>query len=103
MTASAANPGPTVNRKFTLAARPVGMPKESDFRLVEAPIPALAEGQILLRTIFLSVDPYMRGRMNGVRTYADPVDIGQLMVGGTVGGVGQSRDPQFKVGGMGVG
>ena len=60
------------------------MPKESDFRLVEAPIPALANGQILLRTLFLSVDPYMRGRMTGVRTYADPVDIGQLLVGGTI-------------------
>jgi len=84
MTASTASPLPTVNRQFTLAARPVGMPKESDFRLVEAPIPALANGQILLRTLFLSVDPYMRGRMTGVRTYADPVDIGQLMVGGTV-------------------
>jgi leukotriene B4 12-hydroxydehydrogenase/15-oxo-prostaglandin 13-reductase len=98
MTASTASPVPTVNRQFTLAARPVGMPKESDFRLVEAPIPALANGQILLRTLFLSVDPYMRGRMTGVRTYADPVDIGQVMVGGTVGKVVQSTNPQFRVG-----
>src|SRR5271156_3760122 len=98
MTASAASPLPTINRQFTLAARPVGMPKESDFRLVEAPIPALANGQILLRTLFLSVDPYMRGRMTGVRTYADPVDIGQLMVGGTVGKVVQSTNPQFRAG-----
>src|SRR6202046_2258095 len=103
MTASAANPGPTVNRQFALAARPVGMPKESDFRLVEAPIPALADGQILLRTLFLSVDPYMRGRMTGVRTYADPVDIGQLMVGGTVGRVVQSTNPQFRAGDVAVG
>jgi NADPH:quinone reductase len=103
MTASAASPLPTVNRQFTLAARPVGMPKESDFRLVEAPIPALANGQILLRTIFLSVDPYMRGRMTGVRTYADPVDIGQLMVGGTVGKVVQSTNSQFRAGDFFVG
>src|SRR3984885_8670783 len=103
MTASAANPGPTVNRQFTLAARPVGMPKESDFHVVEAPIPALANGQILLRTLFLSVDPYMRGRMTGVRTYADPVDIGQLMVGGTVGKVVQSTNPQFRAGDVPVG
>jgi len=74
------------------------MPKVSDFELVSAPIPAAAEGQVLLRTLFLSVDPYMRGRMNGVRTYADPVDIGQLMVGGTVGEVVQSRNENFKVG-----
>ncbi|HXQ26467.1 MAG TPA: NADP-dependent oxidoreductase [Candidatus Acidoferrales bacterium] len=98
MTASTASPLPSVNRQFVLAARPVGMPKESDFRLASAPIPALASGQVLLRTLFLSVDPYMRGRMNGIRTYADPVDIGQLMVGGTVGKVVQSQNPAFHVG-----
>jgi NADPH:quinone reductase len=103
MTASAASPLPTVNRQFTLAARPVGMPKESDFRLVEAPIPTLTSGQILLRTLFLSVDPYMRGRMTGIRTYADPVDIGQLMVGGTVGTVVESTNPQFRAGDFVVG
>ena len=63
MTATTAAPRPTINRQFLLAARPVGMPKESDFRLVEAPIPALADGQLLLRTKFLSIDPYMRGRV----------------------------------------
>ena len=89
---------PSVNRQFVLAARPVGMPKESDFSLVEAPIPALASGQILLRTLYLSVDPYMRGRMTGIRTYADPVNIGQVMVGGTVGKVVQSLNAQFHQG-----
>jgi NADPH:quinone reductase len=103
MTASTATPLPAVNRQFLLAARPVGMPKVSDFRLVEAPIPALASGQILLRTLFLSVDPYMRGRMTGVRTYADPVDLGQLMVGGTVGEVVESLHPQFRAGDSVVG
>ena len=103
MTASTASPLPSVNRQFILAARPVGMPKESDFRLVSAPIPALAGGQVLLRTVFLSVDPYMRGRMNGIRTYADPVDIGQLMIGGTVGKVVQSQNPSFQVGDFVVG
>ncbi len=98
MTASTASPIPSVNRQFVLAARPVGMPKESDFRLVSAPMPSPASGQVLLRTLFLSVDPYMRGRMTGIRTYADPVDIGQLMVGGTVGKVVQSTNPQFHVG-----
>lgn len=98
MTATTTSPLPSVNRQFVLRARPVGMPKESDFQLVEAPIPALAQGQVLLRTLFLSVDPYMRGRMTGIRTYADPVDIGQVMVGGTVGKVIQSTHPQFSVG-----
>ena len=98
MSASSASPLPTSNRQFLLAARPVGMPKESDFQLVTAPIPALVDGQLLLRTLFLSVDPYMRGRMNGVRTYTDPIDIGQVMQGGTVGEVLQSRNPQFHVG-----
>ena len=79
------------------------MPKESDFRLVSAPLPALASGQVLLRTVFLSVDPYMRGRMNGIRTYADPVDIGQLMIGATVGKVAQSQNPAFQVGDIVVG
>src|SRR5690348_1585273 len=103
MTATTATPLPSVNRQFVLAARPVGMPKESDFRLVEAPIPALASGQFLIRTLFLSVDPYMRGRMTGIRTYADPVDIGQLMVGGTVGKVLQSQNPKFQAGDIVVG
>jgi NADPH:quinone reductase len=76
------------------------MPKESDFQLIEAPIPALTQGQVLLRTLFLSVDPYMRGRMTGIRTYADPVDIGQVMVGGTVGRVIQSTHPQFPAGNL---
>jgi len=98
MTASTASPVPSVNRQFVLAARPVGMPKESDFSLVEAPIPALANGEVLLRSMYLSVDPYMRGRMTGIRTYADPVNIGQVMVGGAVGKVVQSINPQFQPG-----
>jgi NADPH-dependent curcumin reductase CurA len=87
-----------VNRQFTVAARPVGMPKESDFQLVESPLLPLSDGQVLLRTLFLSVDPYMRSRMNGVRTYADPVNIGQVMIGGTVGQVVASKNPKFQPG-----
>jgi NADPH:quinone reductase len=98
MSVTTATPVPRVNRQFVLRARPVGMPKQSDFELVEAVIPALTERQVLLRSLFLSVDPYMRGRMTGIRTYADPVDIGQVMVGGTVGKVLQSTHPQFSVG-----
>jgi len=98
MSVTTVSPVPRQNRQFVLRARPVGMPKQSDFELVEVAIPALTERQLLLRSLFLSVDPYMRGRMTGVRTYADPVDIGQVMVGGTVGKVLQSTHPQFSVG-----
>jgi NADPH:quinone reductase len=96
--AGAANPLPTVSREFVLAARPVGMPKESDFSLVSVPIPALTDGRLLVRSMFLSIDPYMRGRMNGVRTYADPVNIGEVMVGGAVGQVLQSANQRFRPG-----
>ena len=89
---------PSVNREFVLAARPVGLPKESDFSLAESPLPPLAGGQVLLRTLFLSVDPYMRSRMTGIRTYADPVNIGQRMVAATVGQVIESRNPKFQPG-----
>jgi NADPH-dependent curcumin reductase CurA len=71
------------------------MPNEEDFQLSPAPVPLLADNQVLLRTIYLSVDPYMRSRISGIRTYADPVDIGQVMVGGTVGQVVQSKNSQF--------
>lgn len=74
------------------------MPKESDFELVSEPLPPLNDGQVLLRTQYLSVDPYMRGRMTGVRTYADPVNIREMMVGATVGEVVESRNPDFQVG-----
>ena len=72
------------NRQIILAARPRGEPKESDFRLVETAIPEPGPGQMRLRTIDLSLDPYMRGRMNAGPSYAPPVEIGQVMVGGTV-------------------
>jgi NADPH:quinone reductase len=89
---------PANNRQFKLAARPVGMPKESDFSLVEAPMPAPGEDQVLVKTAYLSVDPYMRGRITGVKSYADPVNIGDVMVGGTVGRVVESKSPNFAAG-----
>ncbi len=87
-----------INRQVTLAARPVGRPKESDFALVESPIPELEEGQFLIRTIYLSVDPYMRGRMNDRKSYAEPVKLGEVMVGEAVGKVEASKHPKFEVG-----
>ena len=86
------------NRKFTLAARPVGMPKTSDFKLVEEPVPELADGQLLVKSLYWSVDPYMRGRMNDAKSYAAPVAIGGTMVGGVAGEVVESKNPKFAVG-----
>jgi leukotriene B4 12-hydroxydehydrogenase/15-oxo-prostaglandin 13-reductase len=88
----------SVIRQFKLAARPVGMPKESDFSLVEIPVPTLGEGQVLVKTSYLSVDPYMRGRITGVRSYADPVLVGDVMVGGAVGQVVESQYSGFATG-----
>jgi hypothetical protein len=85
----------TVNQQVRLKSRPVGEPKPRDFELVEAPMPDLSEGQILCRTIYLSLDPYMRGRMNEARSYAPSVALGQVMVGGTVSEVVESRHPGF--------
>jgi NADPH-dependent curcumin reductase CurA len=89
---------PATLRQFRLAARPVGLPQESDFNLVESPIPALQPNEVLVKTLYLSVDPYMRGRITGIRTYADPVNIGDVMVGGTVGEIIQSSSTGFQPG-----
>ena len=86
------------NRQIVLAARPKGLPKKSNFRLVESEVPPIGEGQILVKINYLSVDPYMRGRMSEAKSYAEPVAIGQVMVGGTVGTVVESRHPDYKPG-----
>jgi hypothetical protein len=87
-----------MNRQIILAARPVGMPKDSDFRLVESPIPRPEGGEVLVRALYLSVDPYMRGRLTGVTTYARGLDLGDVIVGGVVGRVLQSNDPRHAEG-----
>ncbi len=87
-----------VNRQILLAARPIGFPKETDFKLVEAPVPALQDGQFLVRALYLSVDPYMRGRMSAAKSYAAPVEIGEVMTGMAVGRVAESRHPNFSKG-----
>ena len=92
-----------MNRQIVLAARPEGLPKPSDFRLVETPVPELTEGQFLVKTNYLSVDPYMRGRISEAKSYAEPVQIGQVMVGGTVGTVVESRHPGYRPGDVVVG
>ncbi len=87
-----------MNKQITLAARPVGYPKESDFKLVETPIPTPEDGQVLLKTIYLSVDPYMRGRMNQARSYAANVEFNEVMVGGVVAQVVESKHTDFQAG-----
>ena len=89
---------PSVNRQFVLASRPAGMPNESDFKLVDAPIPELKDGEILAEALYLSVDPYMRGRISGMKSYAAPVEMGGMMVGGGVARVIESKNPGFAVG-----
>jgi NADPH-dependent curcumin reductase CurA len=79
------------NRQVRLKSRPIGEPKAEDFQLVEAPIPSPGDGQVLSRMIYLSLDPYMRGRMNEGRSYAASVDLGHVMVGATISEVVESR------------
>jgi NADPH-dependent curcumin reductase len=86
------------NRRVVLAARPKGEPQDTDFRLEQVPVPQPADHQVLLRILYLSLDPYMRGRMNEGPSYAPPVPIGEVMEGGTVAKVIASRSPQWKPG-----
>ena len=87
-----------MNRRVTLASRPAGFPAASDFRLDSLPVPSLSAGEVLVRSVYLSLDPYMRGRMSDAESYAPPVAIGEVMVGGAVGVVVESRDPRFLAG-----
>jgi len=86
------------NIQVTLANRPVGWPKETDFKVVESDIPKPGAGQVLVKNLYLSLDPYMRGRMNDMQSYAPNVQIGQVMVGGTAGEIVESNNPKFKAG-----
>jgi NADPH-dependent curcumin reductase len=85
-------------QRIVLAARPIGEPKPENFRLESVPVPSPGAGEVLLRTIWLSLDPYMRGRMSDAPSYAAPVQIGQVMEAGTVCEVVASNNPEFKVG-----
>ena len=87
-----------INRRIVLNARPLGTPNAEDFRLELGPIPKPETGQVLLRTLYLSLDPYMRGRMSDGPSYAAPVAIGDVMVGATVSRVEVARHGDFKVG-----
>lgn len=86
------------NRQWRLASRPQGAPKLSDFNFVETEKPSPQQGEVLLRTVYLSLDPYMRGRMNEGKSYAEPVAINAVMVGGAVCRVEASHHPSFEIG-----
>ncbi|MCX7208759.1 MAG: NADP-dependent oxidoreductase [Proteobacteria bacterium] len=88
----------TLNRSIVLASRPHGAPTPADFRLEEHAIPAIGSGEVLLRALYLSLDPYMRGRMSDAPSYAAPVDVGAVMVGGTVSRVEASQHSDYAVG-----
>jgi len=88
----------TINRRIVLSARPRGAPTAADFRIESGAVPAPGDGELLLRTLYLSLDPYMRGRMSDAPSYAAPVAIGDVMVGGTVSRVESSRHSDYTVG-----
>ncbi|AWK88664.1 NADP-dependent oxidoreductase [Azospirillum thermophilum] len=87
-----------VNRRIVLASRPNGAPVPENFRLEQAEVPSPAQGQLLLRNLFLSLDPYMRGRMSEGPSYVAPVGLGEVMGGGTVSRVEISNHPDFRPG-----
>ena len=91
------------NQQIVLDNRPVGEATTSNFLLVESQTPALQDNQVLVRHHFLSLDPYMRGRMNENKSYAQPQPLGEVMIGGTVGEVVESRHPKFHAGDKVVG
>jgi NADPH-dependent curcumin reductase CurA len=92
-----------MSKRIVLASRPTGAVEASNFRLETVEIPALAEGQVLVRNHYLSLDPYMRGRMSDARSYAVPQPLNETMIGGTVGEVLESKNPSFAVGDFVVG
>lgn len=87
-----------MNKQIALISRPVGMPTEANFEFSEAPVEELLEGQVVVRTIYLSVDPYMRGRMNDSKSYVPPFKLGEALNGGVVGEIIDSKSDAFKAG-----
>ncbi len=93
----------TTNRQIHLVSRPKGEATTANFKLLEAPVPALQDGQVLVRHHYMSLDPYMRGRMNDSKSYAQPQALDTTMIGGTVGVIAESRHPGYKAGDSVVG
>jgi len=97
------NQNHTVNRRIVLNSRPVGAPTAGNFRLEACNVPVPAPGQVLTRTLYLSLDPYMRGRMSDAPSYTAPLALGEVMVGGTVGIVAASQHPDYQAGDLVLG
>ena len=93
----------TMNKQWLLASRPTGEPTLANFRLVETPVPSIGADEVLVRNHYMSLDPYMRGRMDDGKSYAMPQPLDAVMQGGTVGEVVASNNPAFKVGDKVVG
>jgi NADPH-dependent curcumin reductase len=93
----------SVNRQIVLDSRPADKVSPANFRAVEAPVPHAREGEIVVRHHYISLDPYMRGRLSDAKSYAKPQELGAVMGGGTVGEVVESRNPKFKPGDFVVG
>jgi len=85
-----------VNRRITLAARPVGQPRESDFALDEVDLGSPAAGEVLVGVLWASVDPYQRGRMSEARSYAPSLQLGDVITSQSVGRVVETKDPRFR-------
>lgn len=85
-----------MQKQIRLAKRPVGLPTEADFEFTQAPIPQPAEDEVLIRTLYISVDPYLRGRMNDAKSYAPPFELGAVIVSGVIGQVVESNSPKFQ-------
>jgi NADPH-dependent curcumin reductase CurA len=92
-----------LNRRVTLASRPAGFPQESDFALEEAEVPEPGAGEVLVRVLWVSVDPYQRGRMSTQRSYARGLELGDVITAQAVGEVVESRDDRYSVGDLAVG
>ena len=87
-----------LNKEIRLASRPAGMPTLDNFNIVDADMPQLNDGEVLVRTLYISVDPYLRGRMRAGRSYVPPFEVGEVIVSGVVGDVVESRAPEFAPG-----
>src|SRR3954469_19210356 len=86
------------NKRVVLASRPKGWVTEANFRVEGAPVPQPKDGEVLVQNLWLSLDPYMRGRMNDAKSYAAKQELGEMMIGATVGEVIESKNPKFAVG-----
>ncbi|HEX7280724.1 MAG TPA: NADP-dependent oxidoreductase, partial [Vicinamibacterales bacterium] len=91
------------NKQIHLVSRPSGQATTANFRMIEVPVPDIGDGQVLVRHHYLSLDPYMRGRMNDAKSYAAPQKLNEVMIGGTVGEVIASKHPLFAIGDRVVG